>query len=67
MKTLLIAALCAVGLSAYAQDYNIDTYRVFGKEHPGIYKHPASITELANGAASSNEPLGPFDAIALSR
>lgn len=28
---------------------NIDTYRVFGVEHPGLYKHPASITELANG------------------
>ena len=28
---------------------NIETYRLFGPEHPGIYKHPASITELANG------------------
>jgi len=28
---------------------SIDTYRVFGSEHPGLYKHPASITELANG------------------
>jgi predicted neuraminidase len=28
---------------------NIETYRVFGYEHPGLYKHPASITELANG------------------
>lgn len=28
---------------------NIDTYRVFGSEHPGLYKHPASITELDNG------------------
>lgn len=28
---------------------NIETYRVFGPEHPGLYKHPASITELANG------------------
>ncbi|HRI87845.1 MAG TPA: exo-alpha-sialidase [Candidatus Hydrogenedentes bacterium] len=28
---------------------NIETYRIFGPEHPGIYKHPASITELANG------------------
>lgn len=28
---------------------SIDVHRVFGPEHPGIYKHPASITELANG------------------
>ena len=28
---------------------NIDTYRAFGSEHPGLYKHPASITQLANG------------------
>ena len=28
---------------------NIETYRVFGPEHPGLYKHPASIEELANG------------------
>ena len=28
---------------------NVETYRVFGPEHPGLYKHPASITELANG------------------
>ena len=28
---------------------SIETYRVFGPEHPGIYKHPAAITELANG------------------
>ena len=28
---------------------NVETYRVFGQEHPGPYKHPASITQLANG------------------
>jgi predicted neuraminidase len=28
---------------------NIETYRVFGSEHPGLYKHPAAITELKNG------------------
>ena len=28
---------------------SIETHRVFGPEHPGLYKHPASITELANG------------------
>lgn len=28
---------------------NIELYRVFGGEHPGPYKHPASITQLDNG------------------
>ena len=28
---------------------NVETHRVFGSEHPGLYKHPASITELSNG------------------
>lgn len=28
---------------------NVETYRLFGGEHPGPYKHPASITQLANG------------------
>lgn len=28
---------------------NIETHRIFGSEHPGPYKHPASITELAGG------------------
>lgn len=28
---------------------NIETFRVFGSEHPGPYKHPASITQLQNG------------------
>ena len=28
---------------------NVETYRVFGQEHPGPYKHPASITQLENG------------------
>jgi predicted neuraminidase len=28
---------------------NIETNRIFGSEHPGPYKHPASITELRNG------------------
>ena len=34
---------------AWCEGWSIDTYRVFGPEHPGPYKHPASITELANG------------------
>jgi predicted neuraminidase len=32
-----------------ALDRNIATFRAFGPEHPGVYKHPAAITELANG------------------
>lgn len=44
---LCLVLLCAA--VAYGQSYNIETYRVFGGEHPGQYKHPASITELANG------------------
>jgi len=28
---------------------NVETYRAFGQEHPGPYKHPAAITQLANG------------------
>ncbi len=28
---------------------NVETHRLFGSEHPGLYKHPASITELSNG------------------
>ena len=35
--------------SLSAESYNIETFRVFGVEHPGRYKHPASITQLANG------------------
>ena len=46
----------SVGLNALSgQDMqerlkrNIETHRVFGSEHPGLYKHPAAITELENG------------------
>ena len=28
---------------------SVEINRVFGREHPGPYKHPASITDLANG------------------
>ena len=51
---VLAACFFAAGV-ACAEDIvidtsqSIDTFRVFGSEHPGIYKHPASITELANG------------------
>lgn len=34
--------------AAFAED-GIVIERIFGPEHPGPYKHPASITELANG------------------
>ncbi|MCP4639361.1 MAG: exo-alpha-sialidase [bacterium] len=49
-----IAVLCACATLAQDEivintELNIDTYRVFGSEHPGLYKHPASITQLANG------------------
>ncbi|MBN2329779.1 MAG: exo-alpha-sialidase [Candidatus Omnitrophica bacterium] len=33
----------------FVDDEDIQIERVFGPEHPGIYKHPASITELDNG------------------
>ena len=45
----LVLLLLGCGHAAMAQNYDIDTYRVFGSEHPGEYKHPASITELADG------------------
>lgn len=49
-----ICLAVVTGLAAMPQDgpdtsINVETYRVFGPEHPGIYKHPASITELDNG------------------
>ncbi len=44
-----VILLSLFAVAAYAQSYNIDTYRVFGPEHPGQYKHPASITQLVNG------------------
>jgi predicted neuraminidase len=49
MKTLVTFLLCLISIPALAESYNIETYRVFGPEHPGRYKHPASITQLANG------------------
>ncbi|MBN2093127.1 exo-alpha-sialidase [candidate division KSB1 bacterium] len=48
MKYFIIL-LYLLGTKAFTQSYNIETYRVFGPEHPGQYKHPASITQLANG------------------
>lgn len=53
---IVIAALSLVlALPAHADlvlpqfSTNIEIHRVFGAEHPGPYKHPASITQLANG------------------
>ncbi|MFO7975076.1 MAG: sialidase family protein [Candidatus Hydrogenedentota bacterium] len=42
---LLFVPVIAIG----AQEQNIEIYRVFGPEIPGVYKHPASITQLDNG------------------
>lgn len=50
---VLIAGLLA--LPAWSQlilpefEKNIEIYRAFGQEHPGPYKHPAAITQLASG------------------
>ena len=49
MKMFVVCLSCLLSWSALADSYNIATYRVFGPEHPGHYKHPASITQLANG------------------
>lgn len=52
---VLIAILSWTIAAADAEDIvidtslNVDTYRVFGSEHPGLYKHPAAITQLTNG------------------
>lgn len=49
MKRIILYLFLMSGISAFAQSYNIATYRVFGPEHPGQYKHPAAITQLQNG------------------
>lgn len=50
MKSFLfLFTICVSSIAAAEGNWDIDTYRVFGSEHPGIYKHPASITQLANG------------------
>ncbi len=45
----LLASLAAAPVWAVDVSPNVETYRLFGPEHPGLYKHPASITQLANG------------------
>ena len=49
MKKLIAVLVCFFSITVFAQSYNIETFRVFGPEHAGQYKHPASITQLANG------------------
>ena len=50
---LTVCVLFSLGASAADEgrrhQTNVETYRVFGPEHPGPYKHPASITQLQNG------------------
>lgn len=52
MRTALLAAAAVWAATSHAAtiDANVETYRVFGPEHPGPYKHPASITELDDGS-----------------
>ncbi len=45
LTVFCVACVCA--LSGASEEIQIS--RVFGPEHPGPYKHPASITELDNG------------------
>ena len=57
MSFLLAVTMLACGADAASTEglvlplfkTNVETHRVFGQEHPGPYKHPASITQLANG------------------
>lgn len=52
---ILLFEVVVAAASLPAQDMrqrlkmNIETRRLFGSEHPGLYKHPASITQLSNG------------------
>jgi predicted neuraminidase len=47
----LLSLGCGVAAAQHGRDLsrNIEIHRAFGSEHPGVYKHPASITELDNG------------------
>jgi predicted neuraminidase len=47
-----LAAMCGMACGELILpkfEQNIETHRIFGEEHPGPYKHPASITQLDNG------------------
>ncbi|MEW6234243.1 MAG: sialidase family protein [Candidatus Omnitrophota bacterium] len=46
-KFSLYIALSFLTISVFGEELRIE--RLFGAEHPGPYKHPASITELDNG------------------
>ena len=48
-KVVGFLTLVLLAVSASAEMGQIDITRVIGPEFPGIYKHPASITELDNG------------------
>lgn len=47
MRVIFLILISLISTSAISGE--LFTERVFGREHPGPYKHPASITELANG------------------
>ena len=47
--TFWVALALAIAAETKTEHLPITTERVFGPEIPGKYKHPASITELANG------------------
>lgn len=53
LLTVGLGLCCVAVIAADAADErlktNVECYRIFGSEHPGIYKHPASIAELDNG------------------
>lgn len=49
MRTSVVFLLCFAVVPAWARSHKVEIHRVFGPEHPGRYKHPASITQLANG------------------
>lgn len=47
MRCFILITFAIISLNSFAAE--LVTERVFGREHPGPYKHPASITELPNG------------------
>ena len=49
MKKAVTTLFVLLAISGMAFSQAIEVTRIFGPEHPGPYKHPASITELDNG------------------
>lgn len=49
MKKCMFLLMVFVSFPAWGGEIDITITRVFGPEHPGPYKHPASITQLDNG------------------